>query len=71
MLLIQESLVRRATYDIFSVHTWDKFSNYSPRGDGRSLEGIHNRMHGAIGGHMAYPEFAGIWVFSSSEYCNI
>ena len=52
-----------STYNLFvRVHTWPAFSNHSA-GDGgsssNSLEAIHDRVHGTVGGHMGYPEVAG------------
>ena len=44
------------------VHTWPAFSNHTA-GDGgsasNSLEGIHDEIHGLIGGQMGYPQTAG------------
>lgn len=52
-----------SVYNLLSrVRTWPAFSNHSA-GDGgsssNSLEAIHDEIHGTIGGHMGYPEYAG------------
>ena len=52
-----------STYNLFMrVRTWPAFSNHT-RGDGgsvsNSLEGIHDKVHGGVGGHMGDPAVAG------------
>ncbi len=52
-----------STYNLFMrVRTWPAFSNHT-RGDGgsvsNSLEGIHDRIHGAVGGQMGDVGVAG------------
>ena len=58
-----QSDLTSSIYNLLSrVNTWPAFSNHSA-GDGgsssNSLEAVHDEVHGTIGGHMGYPEFAG------------
>ena len=53
----------QSTYNLCTrVNDWHAFSNHTP-GDGgsasNSLEGIHDRVHGSVGGNMRDPSIAG------------
>jgi len=55
--------ITSSTYNLLSrVLSWPAFSNHTP-GDGgsssNSLEAIHDKIHGTIGGHMGDPAVAG------------
>jgi tyrosinase len=55
--------ITTSTYNLLSrVNDWPAFSNHTP-GDGgsasNSLEGIHDRVHGTVGGQMGDPSVAG------------
>jgi tyrosinase len=56
------------------VHTWPAFSNHTA-GDGgsasNSLEGIHDEIHGLVGGQMGYPQVAGLDPLFFLHHCNV
>ena len=53
----------QSTYNLcMRVKTWPAFSNHTPDDGGsasNSLEGIHDRVHGSVGGDMGDPSVAG------------
>jgi len=64
-----------STYNLCTrVRTWPAFSNHT-RGDGgsasNSLEGIHDRVHGTIGGQMGDPAVAGFDPIFFLHHCNV
>jgi tyrosinase len=70
-----QSDITSSTYNLLTrVNTWPAFSNHTP-GDGgsssNSLEAIHDKIHGTVGGHMGYPEVAGNRLGSGEFLDNI
>ena len=56
--------ITTSTYSMLTrLHNWDAFSNtrVTPGSAANSLEGIHNGIHGNVGGggHMSSPAVAG------------
>ena len=62
LLAIQGDITDSTRSLLLRVHTWPAFSNHTP-GDGgsisNSLEAIHDKIHGSIGGHMFNVAYAG------------
>ena len=62
LLKVQGDLTDSTHNLLLRVHTWPAFSNHTP-GDGgsasNSLEAIHDKVHGYVGGHMYDPAYAG------------
>ncbi|KAI9508870.1 photo-regulated tyrosinase [Russula earlei] len=70
-----QSDITSKTYRLLSrVHTWPAFSNHS-RDDGgsasNSLEGIHDEIHGTVGGQMGDPSVAAFDPIFFLHHCNV
>lgn len=67
--------ITSGTYNMLTrVTTWPAFSNHTT-GDGgsvsNSLEGIHDQIHGMIGGHMGDPSVAAFDPIFYLHHCNV